>query len=52
MTTTPTIREFFIKDSQGEFFTVHFNEETGLFHFDGNKNYSGFSLEECIELSK
>ena len=47
-----TLESFYIKDSQGEFFTVQFNQETGLFHFEGNENYSGFSLAECIELSK
>ncbi len=46
------MKEFCIVDSTGEFFTVELNNETGLFHYKADGNYTGYTLEECIELSK
>lgn len=40
--------EFYIKDSTGNYFTVEYNEETDLYHYKGDSNYTGYSLDECL----
>jgi hypothetical protein len=32
--------------------TVIYNSDTGMYHWNGDANYSGHTLQECIERSR
>lgn len=39
-----------IVGTNGEPFTVRYNQETGLYHYNGDASYAGYTREECESL--
>ena len=39
---------YYIQDSTGNYFTVEYNEETSLYHYQADSSYAGYTEQECV----